>query len=87
MEVYFGEATKTGDGLSASRKQFIQFKNYLDYVGDTQCTIKYPAYNSLSRVEAFKTNTACQAHANQTACAKDLKSCTWRGSLKTCETF
>jgi len=62
MKVYFAEATKGGDGLSASRKQFIQFKNYLDAVGDTKCTLRFTAYNSLSPVEAFKANKVCHSH-------------------------
>ena len=84
-KVYFAEATKSSGGLKASRQEFIKFKNYLDNVGDTQCTINFGKYSSESPKSAFDINTKCRSHANQTSCAESV--CIWRGDIKDCESF
>jgi hypothetical protein len=89
MTGYFNEATNSGD--KASKKQFMDFRNYLSNVGDTKCVLSFGNYMRLANTGnmkvAYQSNMACKENPETTCASRSGNVCTWRGGVKDCEAF
>jgi len=89
MTGYFDEATNKGD--VASKKQFMDFRNYLRNVGDTKCVLAFGNYMRLANTGnmkvAYQSNMGCQQQPQDKCSSLSGGVCTWRGGVKDCEAF